>query len=155
MKYVTAWNKDDKTLTIIDKIPEGASDENKTPSEETENQQRYTKDTPHHKTMTKHTKTIHSTITPSHKIITDNKVIPADNVLTLGELSEIFNQTFTNGHLLVYIDGKLIYNCTVNDDLTTVILEIIEEYFGKHEMKIEFMDADGKTNTYNQTIIIE
>lgn len=45
IKYVTAWNKDDKTLTIIENIPEGSSDENKTPSEDTRRQPRYTKDT--------------------------------------------------------------------------------------------------------------
>ena len=82
-------------------------------------------------------------------------MIPADNVLTLGELNEIYNQTFINGHLLVYIDGELVFNGTTNEDLTTVIMNIIEKFLGKHEIKVEFTDADGKTNTYNKNIIIE
>ena len=146
---------DNKKLTIIENIPEGAGDEGEeTPSEDGK-QERYNEDTRPHKAMTKYTKTIHSTVTADHKIISDNRMIPADNVLTLGELSEIFNRTFTNGHLLVYIDGELVFNDTVDNDLTTILFEIIEKFLGEHEIKVEFTDADGKTNTYNKTITIE
>ena len=156
----TSWNSDDKTLTIIENIPEGAGNQEETPQEdnkqETFNQnsrpiKTITKNT---KTITKNTKTIHSTITTGHKIITDNRVIPADNILTLGELGEIFNQTFTNGHLLLYIDGKLVFNGTTGDDLTTVILEIIEKYLGQHEIKVEFTDNNNETKTYTENISI-
>ncbi len=139
---------DNKTLTIIENIPEGAGDEIPTEEKKQETYTKYTK--PH-----KYTKTIHLTVTAVHEIITDNRVIPAGNVITLGVLNEIFGQTFTNGHLLLYIDGELVFNGTVDDDLATVILEIIEKFLGKHELKVEFTDADGKTNTYNKTIMIE
>ncbi len=147
IKYVTAWNKDDKTLTIIENIPEGAGGKDEIPSENGKHGR--------YKQYTRPYETIHLTVTAVHEIITDNRVIPADNVLTLAELGEIFNLTFTKGHLLVYIDGELVYNGTVGDDLTTVILEIIDKFLGKHEIKVEFTDADGKTNTYNKTITIE
>ncbi len=138
---------DTKTLTIIENIPEGAGDDGETPSEDGK-QGRYSEDTRPYKT-------IHSSVTAGHKIITENSVIPADNVITLGELSEIFNQTFINGHLLVYVDGELVFNDTVNDDLSTVILKIIEKFLGEHEIKVEFTDVDGKKNTYNKCIVIE
>lgn len=81
-------------------------------------------------------------------------VIPADNVITLGEINEIFGQTFSNGHLLLYIDGQLVFNGTVDDNLATVILEIVEKFLGEHELKVEFTGADGKTNTYTKNITI-
>ena len=81
-------------------------------------------------------------------------MIPADNVLTLGELNEIYNQTFINGHLLVYIDGELVFNGTVNDDLTTVILKIIEKFLGQHEIKVEFTDNNNEIRTYTENITI-
>ena len=31
----------------------------------------------------------------------------------------------------------------------------MEKYLGKHEIKVEFTGADGKTNTYNKSITIE
>ncbi len=81
-------------------------------------------------------------------------MIPADTVITLGELNEIFNQTFANGHLLLYIDGQLVYNGTVGDDLATVILEIIEKFLGEHELKVEFTDSDNQTQTYTKNVTI-
>ena len=145
---------DEKTLTIIENIPEGASDENKTPSEETGRQQRYTKDIQRPNTMTKYTKTAQSTTPTSHKVVTANNMITITNTITLGELNEIFGQTFTNGHLLLYIDGELVFNATVGDDLATVILEIMEKYLGQHELKVEFTDNDNQTQTYTKNISI-
>ncbi len=130
---------DNKTLTIIENIPEGAGQKEKTPQED-KKQETYNQNTRLYKTITENTKTIHSTITTKHKIITDNNTVPVSNTITLGTLKEIFNQTFTNGHLLLYIDGKLVFNGTTGDDLTTVILEIMEKYLGQHEIKIEFTD---------------
>ncbi|AWX32004.1 carboxypeptidase-like regulatory domain-containing protein [Methanosphaera sp. BMS] len=150
----STWTTDNKTLTIIDNIPEGAGDEDKTQVEETGSQQRYTKDTPRYKTMTKYTKTAQSTTPTSHKVVTDDNMIPIENTITLGQLNEIFGQTFTNGHLLLYIDGQLVFNGTVGDDLATVILEIVEKYLGGHELKVVFTDADGKTNTYTKNVTI-
>jgi len=141
---------DDKTLTIIEDIPKGAGDEDKNPSKGGK-QETYTKDTRAHKAITN---TIQSNIPTIHQIIIGNIVIPADAVITLGQLNEIFGQTFTNGHLLLYIDGELVYNGTVGDDIATVILEIIDKFLGKHELKVEFTDADGKTNTYTENVTI-
>lgn len=143
---------DNKTLTIIENIPEGAGDEGKTPSSEHRNQQRYTKDTTH--TITKYTKSIHPTLFTGYKVITDNNAISIGNTITLGNLNEIFGQTFTNGHLLLYIDGELVFNGTVNDDLSTVILEIMKKFLIRHEFKVEFTGADGQTNTYTKNVTI-
>ena len=136
---------DDKTLTIIENIPEGAGG-GETPSEEGKQGR--------NRHYTRPYETIHLTVTAVHEIIAGNTVIPAENVLTLGELGEIFNLTFTNGHLLVYIDGQLVYNGTVGDDLTTVILQIIEKFLGKHEIKVEFTDSSNQTKTYTENVTI-
>ena len=144
------WTTDEKTLTIIENIPEGASDEGQNPQED-EKQETYKKDTRAHKTITY---TIQSNIPAIHQIIIDNIVIPADTVITLGELNEIFNQTFANGHLLLYIDGQLVYNGTLGDDLATVILEIIEKFLGEHELKVEFTDSNNQTQTYTKNVTI-
>ncbi|RAP51139.1 MAG: hypothetical protein BZ136_00125, partial [Methanosphaera sp. rholeuAM74] len=146
----STWTTDEKTLTIIEKIPEGASDEDKNPSEDGK-QETYTKDTRAHKTVTN---TIQSNIPAIHQIIVGNIVIPADTVITLGQLNEIFGQTFANGHLLLYIDGELVYNGTVGDDLATVILEIIEKFLGEHEIKVEFTDSDNQTQSYVKNVTI-
>ena len=142
----------DKTLTIIENIPEGAGDED-IPSED-EKQETYIKDTRPQKTLTKYTKTTYSTIATKHKIITDQNTIPVSNTITLGTLNEIFNQTFTNGQLLLYVDGKLVFNGTTGDDLTTVIMEILEKFQGKHEIKVEFTDDNNETKTYTENISI-
>ncbi len=139
---------DNKTLTVIENIPEGAGDE--IPSKE-EKQDTYTKDTRAHKTIAN---TIQSNIPAIHQIIVGNIVIPADTVITLGELNEMFDQTFANGHLLLYIDGQLVYNGTVGDDLATVILEIIEKFLGEHELKVEFTDSNNQTQTYTKNVTI-
>ncbi|MBO7719808.1 MAG: hypothetical protein J6S29_06635, partial [Methanosphaera sp.] len=89
-----------------------------------------------------------------HKIIVNDTVVYESNVLTLDALNKIFGEDFRNGHLLVYIDGKLVFNDTVGDDLTRVILEIIERFLGNHELKVEFTDSNNKTNTYVENVTI-
>lgn len=56
---------DDKTLTIIQNIPEGAGDRGETPSSENEKQETYKKDTIPHK----NTNSIQSNIPTMHQII--------------------------------------------------------------------------------------
>lgn len=51
---------------------------------------------------------------------------------------KIFGQNFTNGHLVVYLDGKVVFNATVGDDIFTVIFEIIDGLLGNHELKLEY-----------------
>ena len=85
----------------------------------------------------------------------DMKVICRSNVFNLKALIDLFNFNFTNGHLKVYIDGTLVFDGDVDDDLSKIIFEIIEKFLGKHEITVEFTDSDGKTHNYNETIIIE
>lgn len=77
------------------------------------------------------------------------------NAVNLKALMDLFNQTFTNGHLKVYIDGTLVFDGDVDDDLSRVNFEIIEKFLGKHEVTVEFTDKSGKTQTFNETMIIE
>jgi predicted outer membrane repeat protein len=85
----------------------------------------------------------------------NGKEIPlSNNLLTLGILNSIFNQNFINGHLLVYIDGKLVFNGTTTDDLTQIIYNLINLLSGNHEVKVEFTDSEGNTNTYTESITV-
>ena len=77
------------------------------------------------------------------------------NVVNLKALMDLFRLNLTNGFLKVYIDGTIVFDGYVGDDLSQVIFEIIEKYLGKHIMTIEFTGSDGKTQTLNETIIIE
>lgn len=88
------------------------------------------------------------------RLAADNSIIYRGNYLTLEALNNIFGRNFTNGHLLVYVDGELVFNDTVTDDITTIIIELIEKYLGKHEIKVEFTD-NNKTSTYKEIVIIE
>ncbi|RAP51199.1 MAG: hypothetical protein BZ138_05780 [Methanosphaera sp. rholeuAM270] len=144
---------DNKTLTLIESIPGGAGEKEEIPSEDIK-QETYTKDTTHQKSSAKHAKIINSAIATSHKVITDNNEITLGNTITLDILNELFGQTFTNGHLLLYIDGKLVFNRTVGDDLSTVILEIMEKYLGEHEMKVEFTDSGNESKIYTKNVTI-
>ncbi len=85
----------------------------------------------------------------------DMKAICHINVINLKVLIDLFNFNLTNGHLKVYVDGTLVFDGDVGDDLSKVIFEIIEKFLGKHQITVEFTDHDGKTHTLNETIIIE
>ncbi len=85
----------------------------------------------------------------------DMEVICHSNVINLKALIVLFKLNMTNGHLKVYIDGTLVFDGDVDDDLFRVIFEIIEKFLGKHEITIEFTDKSGKTQTLNETVIIE
>lgn len=89
------------------------------------------------------------------KITVNNRQIQIfDNKLTLDVLNHIFNKDFRNGHLLVYIDGKLVFNATTTDDLLLIIFDLLDLLFGNHEIKVVFTDNDGNTNTYTENITI-
>lgn len=89
-------------------------------------------------------------------IVTSNskQISSTNNKLTLDILNQIFNQDFTKGHLLVYIDGKLVFNDTTTDDLSQIIYNIINLLTGQHTIKVEFTDNEGKTNTYTENITV-
>ena len=59
------------------------------------------------------------------------KVICKSNVINLKILIDLFKFNLTNGHLKVYVDGTLVFDGDVDDDLTKVIFEIIEKFQGK------------------------
>ena len=89
------------------------------------------------------------------KITVGNRQISiSNNMLTLGVLNQIFNKDFRNGHLLVYIDGILVFNATTTDDLTQVIIDLLSLLLGKHEIKVVFTDGNGNTNNYTENITI-
>ena len=87
--------------------------------------------------------------------VSDNQEICKSKFFILDYLNKLFNMTFINGHLLVYIDGELVFNGTTTDDLTQVIFEIIDKYLGEHEITVEFTDSENKTNTYKEKIMVE
>ncbi|MBE6506091.1 MAG: hypothetical protein E7Z73_10240 [Methanobrevibacter millerae] len=89
------------------------------------------------------------------KITMNNHQISiSNNKLTLGILNQIFNKDFRNGHLLVYIDGILVFNATTTDDLTQIIIDLLSLLLGKHEIKVVFTDGNGNKNTYTENITI-
>lgn len=85
----------------------------------------------------------------------DNLLICKSNLFILEYLNKLFNMTFINGHLKVYIDGELVFEGDTTDDLTQVIFEIMDKYLGEHEITVEFTDREGKSNTYKEKIIVE
>lgn len=87
--------------------------------------------------------------------LSDNAIICNARFFLLDYLNKLFNLTFINGHLKVYIDGELVFEGDTTDDLTQAIFEIIEKYLGEHEVKVEFTDSENKTNTYTEKIIVE
>ena len=87
--------------------------------------------------------------------LSDNVLICKANLFILEHLNKLFNMTFINGHLKVYIDGKLVFEGNTTDDLTLVLFEILEEYLGEHEVTVEFTDSEGKSNNYTQKIVVE
>ena len=94
------------------------------------------------------------TKTHTIKLASDNSLVFTGNALTLEALNKIFDLNLTNGHLLVYIDGVLVFNATTSDDVTMIILELLDKYLGKHEIKVVFTDNENQTHTYNENVII-
>lgn len=89
------------------------------------------------------------------KIMVDNRQINIkNNKITLKTLNEIFNREFINGHLLVFIDGKLVFNGTTTDDLSQLIYNFIDLLTGNHEIRVEFTDKEGNTNSFTENIMV-
>lgn len=91
---------------------------------------------------------------PTYKIFVNGKLVSQTRYITIETLNTIFNQTFINGHLTVYLDGKVIFNETVTDDIFRIILEITEKLLGQHELKVEFTYENNNTQTYIENITI-
>ena len=107
------------------------------------------------KTLTKNNPAQTAKHTHTIRLASDNTLVWTGNSLTLEALNSIFDLNFTNGHLLVYIDGVLVFNDTVGDDLTTIIMELLDKYLGEHEIKVVFTDNKNNTNTYKENVIID
>ncbi len=105
--------------------------------------------------ITKNNNKIAQTNTHTIKLARDNTLVYTGNKLTLNALNKIFNSNFTNGHLLVYIDGVLVFNGTTSEDITMVILELLDKYLGVHEIKVVFTNNENQTNTFKENINIE
>lgn len=78
-----------------------------------------------------------------------------DSIVTLDELDKIFGSSFTEGRLVLYIDGEVVFNETVNGDLAAQIFEIVEKFLGQHNLKVEFTDNTNNTSTFEENVIIE
>ncbi|RAP44237.1 MAG: hypothetical protein BZ135_08665 [Methanosphaera sp. rholeuAM6] len=124
---------------------------NDTPTPQPKPASQKEKPVPHKTTQNKIIKTNSHTI----RLANDGQSVYTGNTLTLEALNSIFDLNFTNGHLLVYLDGALVFNDTTTDDLSMIILEILDKYLGEHEIKVVFTDNENHTDTHKEKIIIE
>ena len=87
--------------------------------------------------------------------VRDNKIISQGDTLKLEGINKLYDSDFTNGHLLVYVDGKLVFNELTAGDLATPIFGITDSYLGQHQIKVEFTpDGDSNVNKYTEDVII-
>ena len=87
--------------------------------------------------------------------VRDNKLISQGDTLKLEGINKLYDSDFTNGHLLVYIDGKLVFNELTAGDLATPIFGITDSYLGQHQITVEFThDGDSNTNKYTEDVMI-
>ena len=85
----------------------------------------------------------------------DNKTISEGNALTLDGLNKLYDSDFTNGHLIVYVDGKLVFNEITAGDLSTQIFQITDDYLGQHQITVEFTaNGNSNTNKYTEDVLI-
>lgn len=144
-------------LTILpseDNNPRPAEDNDTNPQAENKTtSQKTTKSYPQ-KTSYNAYKHNRQTSQKQYNIYVDENLITKTNAITIETLNIIFNQTFTNGYLLVYLDGQLVYNATTTDDIYTIILEITNKLLGQHELKVEFTDNNNNTQTYIKNVTI-
>ena len=144
-----------KVYTVADDGKDNDTDDKPTPTPDVEpNPAPDAKGTPSKKIQTNYNTNTENQLYTVYRA-SDMKVICHSNVINLKALIDLFKLNMTNGHLKVYIDGTLVFDDDVDDDLSRVIFEIIEKFLGKHEITVEFTDKSGKTQTLNETIIIE
>lgn len=143
--YSTYISYSDNNTYINNSITEiGGKDDNNTPSYKSSKIKQFTRINSKNYKQVSHDKII---------ITSNNKEISlTNNLLTLNILNQIFNKNFINGHLLVYIDGKLVFNSTTTDDLSQIICSIADLLSGNHEIRVEFTDKDGNTNSFTENI---
>ena len=95
------------------------------------------------------------TCSSTHKIYINDVLISQTNEITIQTLQLIFNQSFINGHLIVYIDGVLVFNGSVGDNIYTVILNLTSKFLGQHELKVEFTDNNNEKQVYTDNITLK
>ena len=136
---------DTKTLTITEDIPEGSGDDGD------KNREKY------ESSILKYGQFNFNAVSDTYTVTRagDDQLVCVSDLFILEYLNKLFNMTFINGHMKVYIDGKLVFEGDTTDDLTQVIFDIIDEYLGEHEIAVEFTDSEGKTNNYNEKIIVK
>ncbi|WP_405305185.1 hypothetical protein [Methanobrevibacter sp.] len=85
----------------------------------------------------------------------DNVVVSTGDALRLQGINNLFDSDFTNGHLLVYVDGKLVFNEITAGDVSTPIFWIGDEYLGQHQITVEFTpNGTSNTNKYTEDVYI-
>ena len=85
----------------------------------------------------------------------DNKIVSEGDTLRLEGINKLYDSEFTSGHLLVYLDGKLVFNEITSGDLSTPILGITDDLVGQHVMSVEFTpDGDSNLNKYTENVTI-
>ncbi|MBQ6511682.1 hypothetical protein [Methanobrevibacter sp.] len=85
----------------------------------------------------------------------DNVVVSTGDALRLQGINNLFDSDFTNGHLLVYVDGKLVFNEITAGDVSTPIFWISGDYLGQHQISVEFTpNGTSNTNKYTEDVYI-
>ena len=85
----------------------------------------------------------------------DNVIVSTGDALRLQGINNLFDSDFTNGHLLVYVDGKLVFNEITAGDVSTPIFWISGDYLGQHQISVEFTpNGTSNTNKYTEDVYI-
>ena len=85
----------------------------------------------------------------------DNTTVSSGDALRLEGINKLYDSDFTNGHLIVYVDGKLVFNEITTDDLSTPIFWITDDYLGQHQITVEFTaNGNQNTNKYTEDVLI-
>lgn len=71
--------------------------------------------------------------------------------ITLSWLNNLFNNYFNNDTLLIYINGVLVFNGSVGEDLSQVLFHISDKYHGSYTLKVVTNSGD----VYIKEIYIE
>ena len=97
------------------------------------------------------------TVVPENTYIlkVDDKEVYNGTIVTFTILGDIFGQDFRNSHVLVYLDGQVIYNGTLDDNLEVELLKLVESLVGVHELKVEYTDSNNNTKILTKNITVE
>ena len=88
-------------------------------------------------------------ILKNNKLVNQN-ILKVNTEVKLSWLNNLFNEDFANKHLLIYINGILVFNGTVSNNSSKVLFKVLEDYKGEQVLKVV---ADDKT--YQREIIVQ